>query len=127
MALRRWGRTPVIDVGTLARIKRGEIAVRPGIERFLPDGVRFTDGREERFQHVVLATGYRSDVGDFFSADGVDAGDLLNDLGHPAFVSGTGRLRGLHFLGFDAYSVGGLLRSIHRDSEAVARVIDGSG
>ncbi len=40
--LRELGKTPVIDVGTLARIKRGEIAVHPGIETFTAQGIRFS-------------------------------------------------------------------------------------
>src|SRR5690606_7596456 len=32
--LRLEGRTPVIDIGTIAAIRRGEILVRPGIARF---------------------------------------------------------------------------------------------
>jgi hypothetical protein len=36
----------MIDVGTLARIRRGEIAVYPGVEALLPGAVRFSDGRE---------------------------------------------------------------------------------
>ena len=43
--LREEGRTPVIDVGTLARIKSGEIAVFPGIRRLVAGGAEFVDGR----------------------------------------------------------------------------------
>lgn len=107
---------------TLARIKEGAIAVRPGIERFLPHGVRFTDGREEAYERVILATGYRSRVEDFVA----DCGELLDERGHPAMVSATGRHRGLHFVGFDGYTVGGLLRAIHRDSERAVAAIAGA-
>ena len=40
---------PLIDVGTVRRIKRGEIAVVTGIERFTERGVRCGDGREHEF------------------------------------------------------------------------------
>ncbi|MDE2331575.1 MAG: NAD(P)/FAD-dependent oxidoreductase, partial [Bradyrhizobium sp.] len=53
------GRVPLIDVGTLAGIRDGSIRIRGGIDRFTPDGVVFTDGREERFDAVILATGFR--------------------------------------------------------------------
>jgi len=120
--IRLHGKTPVIDVGTVARIRDGSIAVRPGIERFTREGVRFADGREGRYDHVVLATGYRSRVEDF-----VEGGEeLLNRHGHPAEVSPGGRHRGLHFVGFDGYSVGGLLRTIHRDSGRVVEAIAGA-
>ncbi len=53
----RHGRVPLIDSGTIAQIRAGRIAVRPGVERFTADGVRFDDGREEAFDAVVAATG----------------------------------------------------------------------
>lgn len=40
----RTGRIPLIDVGTIALIKKGRIAIRPGIDRFVEDGVMFSDG-----------------------------------------------------------------------------------
>lgn len=57
--IRKTRRVPMIDVGTTARIRTGGIAVRPGIERFTETGVVFSDGRQEEFDAVVLATGYR--------------------------------------------------------------------
>ncbi len=57
--LRTRGKTPVIDVGTVSRIKKGLIAVRPGIDHFETDTVVFTDGQKEHYDTVVLATGYR--------------------------------------------------------------------
>ena len=117
--LRLHGKTPVIDVGAVARIRDGSIAVRPAVERFTPAGVRFAGGREGRYDHVVLATGYRSRVEDFL--EGGEA--LLNRHGHPSEVSPGGRHRGLHFVGFDGYSVGGLLRTIHRDSARAVEAI----
>lgn len=117
--IRVHGKTPVIDVGTVARIRDGSIAVRPAVERFTRDGVRFADGREDRYDHVVLATGYRSRIEDFVAG----GEDLLNRHGHPAEVTPGGPHRGLHFVGFDGYSAGGLLRTIHRDSGRAVEAI----
>ena len=121
--LRKYGKTPVIDVGTLEKIKEGAIGVRPGVDAFLAEGVRFTDGSEEPFEAVVLATGYRSKVEELIPAAD---GDLLNELGHPEPGSADGIHRGLHFVGFDGYAVGGILRTIHRDSEVVVDAIRAS-
>ena len=118
--LRETGKTPVIDVGTLAEIKRGRIRVRPGIERFTEGGVRFLDGSEEPFDAVILATGYRSRVEEFLPA----AKGALDEQGHPPIGSLDGELAGLHFVGFDGYSAGGILRTIYRDSEAVVERIE---
>ena len=57
--LRTRGKTPVIDVGTVSRIKKGLIAVRPGIDHFETDTVVFTDGQKDRYDTVIFATGYR--------------------------------------------------------------------
>jgi cation diffusion facilitator CzcD-associated flavoprotein CzcO len=56
------GHVPLIDIGTLAKIRNGEIAVRGGIDRLTPDGVCFTDGTTERFGAIILATGFRPDL-----------------------------------------------------------------
>ncbi|XP_020258842.1 indole-3-pyruvate monooxygenase YUCCA6-like isoform X2 [Asparagus officinalis] len=56
------GKTPVLDTGTLVKIKSGDIKVRPAIKRLTEDGAEFVDGRSESFDAVVLATGYKSNV-----------------------------------------------------------------
>ncbi|KAJ6814818.1 indole-3-pyruvate monooxygenase YUCCA2-like isoform X1 [Iris pallida] len=67
------GKTPVLDIGTLAKIRSGQIKVVPGISRFTDRGVEYVDGRQEAFDSVILATGYKSNVpswlkeGEFFN------------------------------------------------------------
>uniref|UniRef100_A0A0D9Y5F8 Flavin-containing monooxygenase n=1 Tax=Oryza glumipatula TaxID=40148 RepID=A0A0D9Y5F8_9ORYZ len=56
------GKTPVLDVGTLAKIKSGDIKVTPAIQCFQEHGVEFVDGSTEEFDVVILATGYKSNV-----------------------------------------------------------------
>ncbi|KAJ8486519.1 hypothetical protein OPV22_019004 [Ensete ventricosum] len=56
------GKTPVLDIGTLAKIKSGEIKVVPDMKQFTDTGVEFVDGTHEDFDSIVLATGYRSSV-----------------------------------------------------------------
>jgi indole-3-pyruvate monooxygenase len=56
-------RVPLIDVGTVDLIRRKSIQLRPGIREFTPSGVRFEDGTEASYQAVVLATGYRHQLG----------------------------------------------------------------
>lgn len=53
-------RVPLIDVGTVALIRRKGIQVRPGITEFTSSGVRFSDGEEASYHTIVLATGYRN-------------------------------------------------------------------
>ncbi|MER9354236.1 NAD(P)/FAD-dependent oxidoreductase [Mesorhizobium sp. M0514] len=53
------GRIPVIDVGTVDAITKGAIKIAPDIAGFTERGAAFTDGRQENFDAVILATGYR--------------------------------------------------------------------
>ena len=117
--LREEGRTPVIDVGTLPLIRSGEIAVRPGIAAFTPGGVRFTDGREEDFDAVIMATGYHADVTRLFPQEQVP----VDAKGLPTAVIGNGALAGLYFVGYDIRQAGGLLRSIGQQATRVADAI----
>jgi len=118
-ALREHGRTPVIDVGTLARIRAGQIAVRPGIRRLVADGAEFVDGSIDRFDAIVLATGYRADVDALFPGVAVE----LDENGLPRDAVGEGALAGVSFVGFDTRQPGGLLRTIAAQATEVAERI----
>ena len=118
-ALREHGRTPVIDVGTLARIRAGEIAVRPGIRGLVADGAEFVDGGSERFDAVVLATGYRAGVEALFPGIAL----ALDENGLPREEIGQGALAGVFLVGFDTRQPGGLLRTIAAQAGAVAERI----
>jgi indole-3-pyruvate monooxygenase len=117
--LREFGKTPVIDVGTLARIKRGEIVVHPGIESLHARGVRFVDGSDEPFDAVILATGYEAQVQRLFPTTSVP----LDGNGMPREVIGQGALAGVFFVGFDIRQPGGLLRTIHAQAVQVAQTL----
>lgn len=69
------GRTPVLDIGALEKIKSGEIKVVAGVKEFLPRSVELVDGVVLDVDSVVFAMGYCSNVPswlqetDFFSKD----------------------------------------------------------
>jgi indole-3-pyruvate monooxygenase len=107
------GRIPLIDVGTLARIKRGDITVRKGIERFHRDAVTFVDGNRVGYDAVVLATGYRPGLERLLD----DADELLDSHGR-ARHGGIAPRPGLYLIGY-ATPPTGLLREI---SAAAGRV-----
>ncbi|CAK9323592.1 unnamed protein product [Citrullus colocynthis] len=56
------GKTPVLDIGALTKIKSGEIKVVPGIKRLNKNEVEFINGEKMELDSVLLATGYRSNV-----------------------------------------------------------------
>jgi indole-3-pyruvate monooxygenase len=111
----RTGRIPMIDVGAIDLIKRGAIAIRPGIEQFVEDGVVFTDGRREAFHTVILATGFRARVDRFLEAEG-----LVDEHGNPR--RNASLPEGLHFCGFNVVA-SGLLNRIGRDAKSIAAQI----
>jgi cation diffusion facilitator CzcD-associated flavoprotein CzcO len=116
--LREHGHTPVIDVGTLARIKAGEIAVYPGIRGLEASGAQFVDGRSAPFDAIVLATGYRSGIAALFPHSAVP----LDENGLPNQSVGRGALAGAYFVGFDMRQPG-TLRTIAGEAGVVATVI----
>ena len=102
------GRIPMLDIGTIAMIRKGRIRVRPQIAEFTADGVTFQGREHVAYDAVILATGYRPAL-DYL--DGVSA----NDRGSPP----------VYFVGFNNVPTG-LLREIAREAKRVARAIAGS-
>ncbi|WP_437688207.1 flavin-containing monooxygenase [Sorangium sp. So ce176] len=114
------GRIPLIDMGTLALIQQGKIAVVPGPRAFTETGVIFTDGRELPFDAVVLATGYRAGLGDFLE----DAARFTDERGYPRWHGAPTPTPGLFFIGF-RNPITGQLRDIAAEAPRVARHLRG--
>ena len=56
------GKTPVLDIGALQKIRSGDIKIVPGIKRFTRGKVELVNGETLEIDSVILATGYRSNV-----------------------------------------------------------------
>ncbi|MBK8195504.1 MAG: NAD(P)/FAD-dependent oxidoreductase [Lewinellaceae bacterium] len=117
--LRRFGKVPVIDIGTIDLIKQGHVKIMPDIQRFNEESVAFVDGRTEVFDAVIACTGYHARVEDF-----VENGDrLLSDWGYPRSLwFDDPAFEGLYFCGF-SIPLSGILRNIKMDSAAIAERI----
>ncbi|MGH6647666.1 flavin-containing monooxygenase [Aquabacterium sp.] len=117
--IRRHGRVPFIDVGTVQLIKKGLVQVRPGIGQFTEQGVVFTDGRAESFDAVVLATGYRPNVQSW-----LETGDGVLGEGGAPLLSGQAlsHAAGLYFCGYHV-SPTGMLREISQEARQLGRLI----
>ncbi|KAK7311801.1 hypothetical protein RJT34_10166 [Clitoria ternatea] len=92
------GKTPVLDVGTLAKIKAGHIKVRPGIKRLKRHTVEFVDGRTENYDAIILATGYKSNVPYWLKEEDM----FSKEDGYPRrpFPNGWKGKNGLYAVGF---------------------------
>ncbi|CAN6460423.1 unnamed protein product [Victoria cruziana] len=99
------GKTPVLDVGALKKIRSGAIKVTPGIKKFLPEKVELVNGEILDIDAVILATGYKSNVPfwlkeyDFFARDGFPR--------HP-FPNGWKGKSGLYAVGFTRRGLSGV-------------------
>ncbi|HEY6985342.1 MAG TPA: NAD(P)/FAD-dependent oxidoreductase [Rhodanobacteraceae bacterium] len=110
-------RIPVVDIGTLDAIRRGAIRLLPGIDAFSRDEVRFTDGRSEPFDAVVLATGYETGLDAMFDAHALP----LDEVGCPR-ASGREAAPGLYFCGFHIVPAG-LIREIAIEAVRIGDLI----
>lgn len=110
-------RVPLLDVGTLARIRDGSIAVRGGIERFTRDGVAFIDAPAQPFDSVILATGFRPDLRTLLP----DARGVFDDHGMPRLTGQATPEPGLFFCGLIA-SPTGQLREIGIEARRIAQL-----
>nr|QLD98960.1 YUCCA2 [Lilium sp. c110941] len=92
------GKTPVLDVGTLSKIRDGEIKVCPGIDRLTDEGALFADGSTENFDLVILATGYKSNVPSWLKER--DMFSEKDGLPRRPFPNGWKGEHGLYAVGF---------------------------
>lgn len=115
--LRELGKTPIIDLGTIDLIKKGEVNIKPGIQNFTQNGIVFENGEKQEFDAVILATGYKPEVEDFLES----TEHIFNSLNLPKSPI-IEQNKGLYFIGFDLYN-GGVLYSIHRNSELIVNDI----
>ncbi|KAI5058515.1 hypothetical protein GOP47_0026685 [Adiantum capillus-veneris] len=87
------GKTPLLDVGTLTKIKDGSIQVVPAVQRFTASGCFFRDGRYVDFDAVILATGYHNNVPSWLKVEG----KCMKDACRGQWKSKNG----LYFAGFN--------------------------
>ncbi len=109
------GRVPLIDVGTLDKIRDGSIRICGGIDRLAPDGVVFADGTTEKFDAIVLATGFRPDLRQLMP----DVEGVFDRHGMPLVTGRATNAAGLYFCGQIASSTG-QLREIGLEARRIA-------
>jgi len=111
-------RTPLIGFHLVEGIRNGRIRLAGGVVAFTPAGARFADGSEQRFDDVILATGYRAAVeclGDQIKRDACGFGSRRERV-----VSRD--QPGLFFVGHNVDARGGLF-SLARDAKRAGKLI----
>ncbi|KAL3517760.1 hypothetical protein ACH5RR_020349 [Cinchona calisaya] len=113
------GKTPVLDIGALEKIRSGEINVVPEIKRFSCGMVEFVDGEMLEIDAVVLATGYCSNVPywlqetEFFSKDG---------FSKSPFPDGWKGKEGLYAVGFSKRGLSGASAEAMKIAQDIGKV-----
>ena len=112
---------PLIGFHLVDEIRAGRVRVRPGIEAMMTGGARFFDGREEPFDDIILATGFRPALGPLGNSIRRDArgfavrSDRVSSADHEM----------LFFVGHNYDSRGGLL-NIAVDAPVAAERVAGA-
>ncbi|KAM7488395.1 hypothetical protein LguiB_025879 [Lonicera macranthoides] len=106
------GKTPVLDIGALKKIRAGKIKIVPGIKRFTRGRVELVNGETLEIDSVILATGYCSNVpswlkeNEFFSKEGFPRAPFPNGWKGKAGIYAVGFTRkGLSGASLDATRV----------------------
>jgi cation diffusion facilitator CzcD-associated flavoprotein CzcO len=111
------GRVPLIDIGTLDKIRDGSIKVCGGINRLSPDGVVFADGESRKFDAIILATGFRPDLRRLIP----DLEGVFDRHGMPLVTGQATSAPGLYFCG-QITSPTGQLREIGLEAPRIAEL-----
>ena len=109
------GRVPLIDVGTLDKIRDGSIRICGGIDRLTPDGVVLADAECKEFDAIILATGFRPDLRQLIA----DVEGVFDRHGMPLVTGQTTKAPGLYFCGQITSSTG-QLREIGLEAQRIA-------
>lgn len=111
------GRVPLIDIGTLDKIRNGSIQIRRDIDRLTSDSVVFTDATQERFDAIILATGFRPDLRQLVG----DVDGVFDRHGMPLVTGRATSAAGLYFCG-QTTSPTGQLREIGLEALRIADI-----
>ena len=117
--LKETGKTAVLDLGTVAKIKEGKIKIKKDIKSLEGTKVNFVDGTSKSYNKLILATGYKAKIEDFFP--GIES--QFNKDKIPKHWQGNGAFSSVYFCGFDNYKLGGILGTIFTDSQKIANII----
>ena len=117
--IQRDGHIPLIDIGTIDLIRKGQITVYEGIKEFTEAGVIFNDGKKAQFDVVILATGYRPGVNAVLTGP---SAVVYNENGMPLSSGYETKMPGLYFCGYYVAPTG-MLREIGIEAKRISKAI----
>lgn len=115
--IRKTGRIPLLDIGTIRLMREGHIKVYGDIERIAGNQISFKDGRQAEFDAIILATGYEHKLETLLTLDAAQ----LEDLNKPMARRTTNGQNGLYFCGF-YISPNGMLREMGIEAKLIAQL-----
>jgi hypothetical protein len=120
--IRRDGKAPVLDIGTIRHIRKGHIKIHDDIHHIEGNTIHFKDGGQERFEAIIAAIGYDRDCNAILQVPQRRFDDLKLSLGRQQFF-GEDRL---YFCGY-WISPTGQIREIAMDARKIAAHIKKAG
>ncbi|KAM3325725.1 hypothetical protein P3S67_000850 [Capsicum chacoense] len=116
------GKTPVLDIGALEKIRSGKVKVIPGLKKFSCGTVELVTGEILEVDSVVLATGYCSNVpywlqeSEFFSKNGYPKAQFPNNWKGKSGLYAVGfTKRGLAGASADAIRIAKDIGKVHKE------------
>ncbi|KAL6218113.1 hypothetical protein ACLB2K_011330 [Fragaria x ananassa] len=105
------GQAPIVDVGSIEKIKRGEIKVLPSITSIKGKEIQFENGYQKCYDAIIFATGYKSTV--------LKCGSSDNGMPKRSFPNHWKSENGLYCAGFSRRGLFG----ISHDTQKIANDI----
>jgi cation diffusion facilitator CzcD-associated flavoprotein CzcO len=120
--VRKDERIPILDVGLIGALKRGEVEGVPPVTAFEGADVVLADGTRLAPDAIIAATGFRRGLGGL-----VGHLNVLDNKGNPIFHGGATHpdTPGLYFIGF-SNPLSGNLRAVGIEARRIARTISSS-
>lgn len=121
MQIKKTGRIPLLDIGTIRLIRQGHIQVFDGILRIEGTTVHFQNGKSKDFDAIVMATGYQHGLEKWVSVDP----SVLEELKLPLAQRPSNGKDGLFFCGY-YHTPSGMLREVGIEAGKIAEKIAAS-
>lgn len=114
----REGKAPVLDIGTIQLIRKGQINIAGDIDFIEGNSVHFKDGTHQSFDAIVACIGYCTDDLEIVAVDKSRFEDLRESVGRQKHFGAAG----LYFCGY-WISPTGQIREIALDAQKIAKDI----